>query len=179
MSRWVPDRTTIRAVKVAKGTELVRGVINDTLRGAKAIARRGDHRHGSGRAVAGPPLHASFGQRWDHGHELIAAEAFNTRDYSTSLALGSKPHRIPSGSQGPKRLKFRWTRGDAAVRAAAQGRNIRRSVSRSRDGYFYFRNVRHPGNKRPNRFFQTPLVMAARKRNFRVKVATNSRGFLP
>lgn len=167
MSRFVPNPVAIRATSVARGTELVRGVINDTIRGGKHLARRGDHRHGSGRPVVGRRLADSFGQRWDHGHEMISAEAFNDRPYAASMALGSQAHIIQAKS---RRLKFQWARGDASPR-------LRRR--RSRDGFFYFKRVYHPGNKRPNRFLQAPFAMAARKHGFRVTIVSNSRGFLP
>lgn len=170
MARWNPNRLEITKVKTAKGRQLVQGLSRDVAKGGRQLARQGTHRHGSEKAVAGPRLKDSIRIRGANRPDRIVEEVFSDLDYAASMAKGSKAHRIGKARRGPKLLKFKWPRGEASRRL--RGR-------RTRTGYFLFRQVRHPGNKRPNRFLQTPLALYARKWGFRVKIGPVTRGYLP
>jgi hypothetical protein len=169
-TRWVPNQRNIRLTAREKGVEVVGAVANGVIRGGKALARRGSHRHGSGRGVAEPRLVDSFGIRWANTATEVVAYPFNRARWASTMALGSKRHRIPKSGIAKPMLKFRWARGDASRRL--RGR-------RTRTRYFLFKHVMHPGNKRPNRFMQIPLVVYGRRYNFKVNTAAVRRSFLP
>jgi hypothetical protein len=151
----------------AKGYEEVRAVAYPTLAGARYLAPRGSHKHGSGRPVSGPRLADSFGMRWSERINLITVEIYNSADYASTVAIGSGPHTIRPKSK--RFLMFEWPRGEASPR-------MRRRMYK---GKFLFKKVRHPGNKRPVRYLQTPLAMYGRSRNFRVVTVPNSRSRFP
>lgn len=167
MARWKPYPVAIHRTARAKGFEVVTGLVNDVYTGGRRIAPRGTHRHGSGTAVAGPRLADSFVRRIWETPRFVYGRVTVTVNYATSQAIGSRPHRIPKS--GRRLMGFKWARGDFSP-------SLRRRKWR---GKFFFTKVRHPGNKRPRRFLQTPLAQYGRQRNFKVKIVANSRSFLP
>ena len=168
MARWNPNRLMISKVKTAEGVRLTRGLSRDIAAGARHIARQGSHRHGSGKAVKGPRLKDSIRIRGASRPDLVVEEVFSDLDYAATMALTSKPHRIRKKA---RLLKFKWPRGEASRRLRNR---------RTKTGYFLFDRVRHPGNKRANRFLQTPLAMYARKWGFKVKMTSRvTRSYLP
>ena len=168
MARWQPNRLAIQKTKTAEGIRLTRGLSADVAKGARQLARQGTHRHGSGKAVKGPRLKDSIRIRGANRPDLITDEVFSDLDYAASMALTSKPHTIRKTA---RLLKFKWPRGEASRRLRNR---------RTKTGYFLMDKVRHPGNKRANRFLQTPLQLYARKWGFRVKMTSRvARSYLP
>lgn len=161
----------INATARKKGREVVGSLAKQVMSGGKTLARRGTHRHGSGKGVAGPRMANSLGIRWQNLPLEVQAEVYSSVSWSATNALGSRPHRIPKSGFARPILKFRWARGDASPR-------LRRSSARKK-GFFFFKHVMHPGNKRANRFLQIPLSMYGRQNNFKVVTVANSRSFLP
>ena len=150
-----------------KGWDAVNSVAKPTLAGAQYLAPRGSHRHGSGKGVAAQRL-ADTGKirRWETPRSVHAEVVF-TADWASTVALGSKAHKIPK--LGRRLMGFYWARAQASPK-------LRRHTWR---GKSFFTKVRHPGNKRPIRFLQTPLATYGRKHHFIVKLRPNSRSRLP
>lgn len=168
MSRIVLNPVMVYRTARNRGFEAVRSVVTPVRRDAAYLAPRGTHRHGSGRAVAGKRLADSFVTRWSEGPTFVEAIIANEKDYSDTVARGSRAHTIR-----PRRkpfLVFEWERGRLLSRT--RGR-------RSKSGFFFFKSVRHPGNKRPVRYLQTPLALWGRRANFRVTIVGNNRTRLP
>jgi hypothetical protein len=87
-------------------------------------------------------------------------------NYAATVHQGSTAHRIVASG---KPMTFFWHRA----------RFISRTQRLRSDPQVWFWSVRHPGNKRPNRFLTTPLQQFGRAANFRVRTERASRGFLP
>lgn len=146
------------------------------LQAAKRMVPRGSHASGSGDRRPGQPLSIAL-------HTSSHASTYEIRDqvgsrnsYAATVHQGSKAHWIQS--RGGKMLKFQWERGNLLVQAKSRGR-IRGRVPRSRNGYFFFIRVRHPGNKRPVRYLTTPMNLYGKMRGFRVTSTPASRTRLP
>lgn len=167
MARIRLNPVTVHRAARNRGFQAVTGLVNDVYAGGRRIAPRGTHRHGSGTAVSGPRLADSFTRQIRETPRFVYGRVTVTVAYATAEALGSSPHRIPGA--GRKTMGFKWARGDFSP-------TLRRRKWRGR---FWFENVRHPGNKRPRRFLQTPLAQYGRQRNFKVKIVANRRSFLP
>src|SRR5689334_13330404 len=128
-----------------KDDSLVKPLKDATLAGGKYLAPRGTHKHGSGRNVSGPRLASAWKVDQLAGPTKLKVTITNTKKYAATIATGSARHRIPK--YGFRRLYFTdWPRGHASPR-------LRRKFPH---GEFFFKNVHHPGNKRPVRFLQTP-----------------------
>src|ERR1044071_4592930 len=163
MASWHPNRPMIRATARAKAMELMDPYTQQVLAGGQRLSRRGNHKHGSGKTVAAPRLADTGKITWLGGTaDTIRAQVTFTAPHASTVALGSKAHKIPKSGRAKPLLKFKWPRGEASPR-------LRRRMTRT--GFFLFTNVRHPGRKRPVRFLQTPLATYGRKHNFKVKVA--------
>lgn len=134
----------------------VDGVANKILNGARALAPRGTHLHGSGRPVAGRALYQSLDVHnvasATQVRRLVGAQVA----WAATVHQGSKPHAINAKT---KLLTFRWERGTLLVR----GRGRRRGASMM----FRFHRVNHPGNKRPVRYLTTPMHLYGRAAGFR------------
>lgn len=167
MARIRLNQLNVHRTARNKGFESVRGLVDDVMVGGRRLAPRGTHRHGSGTAVAGPRLADSFVRRIWETPRMIYGRVTVTVSYATAEAVGSRAHRIPAA--GRRLMGFKWARGDFSP-------TLRRHKWR---GKFWFMNVRHPGNKRPRRYLQTPLVQFGRQRHFKVKVVSNTRSYLP
>ena len=170
MSRWVPNYPVIRATSRARGIKEVTRLTQGVLTGGKRLARRGSHKHGSERPVAGPRMADSLKRTFKNTTKTIQADVTATVSWSASMAAGSRAHKIPKSGRARPLLKFKWERGRANPR-------LRRRMTRT--GFFLFSKVRHPGNKRANRFLQIPLATYGRRYNFRVTIKPNSRTYLP
>jgi hypothetical protein len=144
---------------------LVTRLVRQVESGAKRLAPRGDHRHGSGkprrtRALV-PSIHSkvtvlAWGIRGEVGSNAV---------HAATVHLGSKPHIIRARG---KMLKFTSDRIDFAS-AARRGRR----GGNKRMGRFHYRfSVLHPGNKRPVRYLTTPLVQFGHAAGFRVVLHT-------
>lgn len=137
------------------------------FQGAKALAPRGDHQHGSGRTVAGPTLQASLTQT----PLRVTQQSVSTRigsklNYAATVHQGSRAHVIRAKG---KMLKFRWERGNLL---------LQRRSGRSR-AFFFFKQVRHPGNRQGRRFLTTPMVQYGRANGFRTISSVLGRTRLP
>lgn len=88
------------------------------------------------------------------------------KKYAETAHQGSKAHIIRGKG---RMLKFRWERGNLLMQHRGRGR---------RD-FFYFKSVRHPGNKRPVRYLTTPLSLVARRNGFLVFGVGRGRRRLP
>lgn len=144
----------------SKGTQEVRKVLDQALRGMKVLAPSGDHKHGSGRTVAGKKLKNSFTSSIVQLPLEVSGRITNTAEWASSMAEGSKPHRIVPKTK--PFLVFRWDRGRASPRL---------SRHQNKKGLFFFRKVNHPGNRRRSGFMTTPLVQSGRKNNFITKTS--------
>ena len=170
MSRWVPNRPVIQATSRARGIKEVTRLTQGVLTGGRRLARRGSHKHGSERPVVGPRMADSLKRTFKNTSKVIQADVTATVPWAASMAAGSRAHKIPKSGYAKPLLKFKWARGKANPR-------LRKRMTRTE--FFLFRKVRHPGNKRANRFLQTPLAMYGRRYNFRVTIKANSRSYLP
>jgi len=171
MSRWEPNRAAIHATSRNVAFPLVNRYSNEVLAGGQRLSRLGSHKHGSGKTVAKPRLSATGKRVWaPTGPDVIAVNVVFTADHASTVALGSKAHKIPKSGHAKPLLKFKWPRGEASPR-------LRRRMTRT--GFFLFTRVRHPGRKRPVRFLQTPLATYGRKYNFKVTTASANRSYLP
>lgn len=166
-SRVILYPTTVRRVARAKAFEVTKPLVRDVLVGARALAPKGSRRHGSGAADTRPSIASSFGVRGSETSKYVTFEVFNRADHAATVAVGSDPHVI--NPKTGKLLAFEWPRANFQ----------RRRAGMSPRSMFFFRKVRHPGNKRPVRFLQTPLVMFGRKHNFKTTVVANRRSRLP
>jgi hypothetical protein len=97
----------------------------------------------------------------------VIFEVYNTADHAATVAVGSQAHDIR-----PKTAKILAFHSERFAFA-------RKRAGKSARALFYARKVRHPGNKRPVRFLQTPLAMYGRKHGFKVTTVANNRGRLP
>lgn len=146
---------------------LVVGVTRQVLSGAKALAPRGTHMSGNDTRRPGQHLSASINASTRATNDLVMSRVGSTNSYAATAHQGSKPHIIRRTSGGL--LKFRWVRGNFLLeRRGRRGRT-----------YFYFRFVKHPGNKRPTRYLTTPLVMFGRLANMKVTTVGPGRTRLP
>lgn len=87
--------------------------------------------------------------------QRITGRVGSRKVYAATAHQGSSPHVIRGHG---RMLKFRWERGDFLLRVRG-----RRGTAGQ---FFFFRSVRHPGNKRPVRYLTTPLIMFARANGF-------------
>lgn len=137
---------------------LVRKVANETLLGAKRMARKSPaHLSGNRKRKPGQTLSESINvtaQRMSIGS--IEQSVVSPKEYSMTEHEGSKAHRI--SGRGGKVLKFYWRQRRA--RSTGAIRRYRPSQAS------YFDHVRHPGNKKPVKFLTTPLAAAARANGF-------------
>lgn len=153
---------------------LVQKTGQEVLDGARHLAPEGDHMSGSGKLKSGPTLQRSLYSTTVVGPQRIRMRIGANTRYAETVHQGSEAHFIRS--RKGKMLKFRWDRGDFLVAARAG----RRKGNRRTGQFHYFVSVRHPGNKRPNRFLTTPLEQFGRMNGFRVStVRTVNRTFLP
>ena len=150
-----------------KGWTEVKGLTKDVFAYSKYLAPRGTRRHGSGKSVAATRLADTGKVTYRETARSVHGYVTYTADWAATVAVGSQPHRIPK--RGKKLMGFYWARAQASP-------TLRRHTWR---GKSFFTKVRHPGNKRPVRYLQTPLAQFGRKRNFRVVTVRNSRSRLP
>jgi hypothetical protein len=168
MATVVLNQVAVTATAQRFAKPLVNRVAAQTLTGAQRLARRGDHRHGSGRRQPGSSLLASLHKTPTRVTPIEVFTSVGTdKRYGASEELGSQAHRIRATS---KLLTFRWERGNFSTRLRKR---------RTKTGFFLFREVVHPGNKRPQRYLRTPLIQFGRASNFKVKMTGVSRRFLP
>lgn len=146
--------------------EAARPLQAKVLTGAKTLAPRGSHTHGSGRRVAGPTLLASL-----HSKQILRSQTEiifdigSPLEYAATVHQGSKAHGIP----GDPLLAFYWPR------ARFFGGQRKRGPA----PLWVSRGVWHPGNKRPRRYLTTPLEQYGRAAGFIVTKQPVARGFLP
>lgn len=165
MSRIELNQTQVTLAAQRKAIPLVRKVARETLRGARRMAPRGDHEHGSGRRVSGPALRASLSQGvLQVSRFSVRTRVGSSRRWAATVHQGSKPHVIRAKG---KLLKFRWDRGNLLIR----GQSGRR--------FFFFKKVNHPGNRRPVRYLMTPLIRSGRAAGFRVAAAPRGTATIP
>lgn len=167
MGRVNLDMRKVYATAQKQTTPLVQKVTRQVLVGARRLAPRGDHKSGSGRRRGSQPLLLSLQASVDVGVNTIMGRVGATTNHAATAHQGSKPHIIRS--KRGKLLKFQWERGNFLVQA-------RRGKQRR---FFYFEQVRHPGNKRPVRYLTTPLQMFGKAAGFRVTTLPVSRSRLP
>ena len=167
MSRIVLNRVAVARTARTKGFQVCRSLARDVAVGAKALAPRGSRLHGSGTTDSRPSIISSFGQRNYESPKYVIFEVFNTADHAATVAAGSRPHMIQA--KAGKVLAFQSERFAFA----------RKRAGRSARALFFARKVRHPGNKRPVRYLQTPLAMYGRKHGFKVTTVANNRSRLP
>lgn len=142
-------------------------VVDDIFNGAKHLVPRGSHLSGSGKRKPGRTLLNSL-KRVDRGTAAVLSTLIGSENqYAASQHQGSKAHDIHSKS---KMLKFQWERGNLLIKARGRGK---RSV------FFYFKRVRHPGNKRPVRYLTTPMHLYGRLHGYRTSSARVNRSRLP
>lgn len=150
-----------------KGWSEVKPLTREVLGGARYLAPRGSHHHGSGKPVAATRLADTGRITYFQGVRSVYGFVRFGADWASTVAVGSRPHRIPK--HGDKLMGFHWPRAQFSPR-------LRRRTWR---GKSFFTKVRHPGNKRPVRYLQTPLAQYGRKRGFKVVTVRNSRSRLP
>lgn len=167
MSTWKPNRINIHRTARAKGYQVVRPMVRDTLKGAKHLAPSGTRRHGSGTVDTRPDLANSFYTQWSETPRYITVQIGNRAQHAATVSQGSSAHDIRARS-GPL-LAFEWPRANF----------LRQHHRMSPRRLFFFRKVRHPGNKRPVRFLTTPLTMYGRRYNFKVTTVGVNRSRLP
>lgn len=167
MARIVLNPAAVHRTARAKGYEVTRHLAHRVLAGARYLAPRGSRRHGSGKTDTRPSLAQSFGIRSSETPRYVTFEVYNSAAHAATVAVGSSAHDIK-----PRQ---------ARVLAFASDRfNFERlRAGRSARALFFARKVRHPGNKRPVRYLQTPLAQLGRKNNFVVTVVGNNRSRLP
>lgn len=166
MSKIVLNQVQVKRVARAKGHQVVGPLVNKIHAGSKRLVPHGDHRHGNGKSRTEPPLHTTSSSRVFNSANHVEGEVVYSADIAMTVHQGSKAHNI----RGNPKLSFKWARGEASPM-------LRKRMTRR--GQFIFRQVHHPGNKRPRRFLTTPLAQFGRQANFRVRVVPASRGFLP
>lgn len=135
---------------------LVRRYAHEIQGGAKRLVPRGDHRSGSGKNRPGATLHASITTTIRETPDSITARVGSPKNYAATVHQGSQAH--PIRSRRGKMLAFEWDRGQFLV--FGRGGNRRGRIM------FFFRQVNHPGNKRPVRYLTTPMHMFGRIHGF-------------
>lgn len=159
---------------------LVKRMLDQTLQGAKRLAPKGTHLSGSGKRRPGPSLQTSLKQTPLVVNSVtVGGSVGSTKPYAETIEKGSSAHIIRARG---KMLKFKWDRGRLLVQARRTGRLRGPGPSRRlrpRGDFFFFEQVRHPGNKRPVRYLMTPLVMFGRINGFKVSSTPASRSRLP
>ncbi len=142
-------------------------VVNDIFNGAKHLVPRGSHMSGSGKRKPGRTLLNSL-KRVDRGTAATLSTLIGSDNrYAASEHQGSRPHFIKR--RGGKMLKFEWERGNLLLRLRGKGRRT----------FFYFKQVHHPGNKRPVRYLTTPMHLYGRLYGYRTASARVNRSRLP
>lgn len=154
----------------------VRKTSNQIIRGARSLAPQGSHLSGSGNRRPGQSLRASLTIDSAATVNTITERVGSRVNYAATVHQGSQQHIIQARG---KLLKFRWDRGDMLVQARHRGRIPTGFPRRSKNGFFYFLRVRHPGNKRPVRYLTTPMVMYGRMNGFAVSTNSAGRSRLP
>lgn len=167
MSRIVLYPTQVRLTARNKGHEVCRPLAREVLTGGKHLAPRGSRTHGSGKTDTRTSLASSWFIRGSESAKFVTYEVGNRADHAATVALGSQPHEIR-----PRKARVMAFHSDRFMFE-------RRSRGRSARALFFARKVRHPGNKRPVRFLQTPLAQFGRKHGFKVTVVLNNRSRLP
>jgi|SRR5687768_500509 len=148
---------------------LVRRTVNQIDAGATRLAPRGTHRSGSGKVKRGPNLPSSLHQSVGVRGDVIHGSVGSTNEYAATAHQGSEPHYIYAKG---KMLKFEWERGRLLVQKRSRGRVRNQRI-------FYFKKVRHPGNKRPVRYLTTPMHLYGRLNGFATTSSPVSRTRLP
>lgn len=167
MARIVLNRAAVAASARVRGREVVRPLAAQVLQGARLLVRRGNHRHGSGARQAGPTLRTSLkSQQVRTKITEIVYDIGSTNRYAMSEHQGSRPHTYYSRG---KLMKFRSER----ARFAPGRRPLKKQP------FIFASRVRHPGNKRPQRFLTIPLNQFGRAAGFRVSTRSTGIGFLP
>lgn len=151
-----------------KTTPLVQRTARQILSGAKRLAPRGDHLSGSGERHPGVALQPSLNASVSVGVRFIQALVGSKANHAATMHQGSKAHRIAGRG---KMLAFEWDRGQFLV--FGRGGNRRGRVM------FFFKSVRHPGNKRPVRYLTTPMHLFGRMNGFRTTSVAVGRTRLP
>lgn len=176
MAKIRVNKSLARAEAVRQVTPLVDTVTGQVLSAAKRMAPSGSHMSGSGTPKRGRRLSASLQSKQVGKGAVVSFRVGSTVAYAASEHQGSQAHTIRGKGHS---LKFRWARGDQLVIARGRGRIGSRRPRRGKDGFFYLRVVRHPGNKRPVRYLTTPLAFYGRAHGFKVTTRAVSRSFLP
>lgn len=166
MSKIILNPVQVNRASRAKGHQIVGPLVNKIHGGSKRLVPHGNHRHGNGKTRVEQPLHATSSSRVFDTPNHVNGEVKYSSDIAMTIHQGSQPHEI----LGNPSLSFKWARGEASP-------SLRKRMTRR--GQFVFKRVHHPGNKRPRRFLTTPLAQYGRQANFKVKIVTASRGFLP
>lgn len=134
---------------------MVTKLSRQTLQGAKRLAPRGDHLHGSGKPVRGKRLVESLHDKPLRVNASTVSTAVGTPlKYATTVHQGSKRHIIRARN---KKLSFQWERKRFLWRI--RGKHAARLV--------FFDKVSHPGNRHPHRYLTTPMVQYGRAAGFR------------
>lgn len=168
MSRIVLYPTAVYRTARAKGIEVCRPLAREVLQGGKHLAPKGDRLHGSGKTDTRTSLAQGWQPlRFSETRKYVAYDIVNISDHAATVALGSAAHDIVA--KNGKLLAFHSERFAA----------LRKRQGKSARALFYARRVRHPGNKRPVRYLQTPLAQFGRKRGFKVETVRNNRTRLP
>lgn len=168
MSRVVLNRPLVLLTAQKAATPLVRKTAREVLSGAQRLAPRGSHLSGSGGRHPGEALVPSLKATLDIGVSFVESTVGSKVDHAASIHQGSQPHIIRGKG---KLLKFEWVRGSLLVSRRSGGRKSRR--------FFFFKHVRHPGNKRPVRYLTTPLALYGRINGFLVTTQGANRSRLP
>lgn len=166
MARVVLYPVAIQRTARAKAHEVCGPLAREVLAGGRHLAPKGSRTHGSGRVDNRPSLAASFKMTVSNTPRYVTYDVINTAAHAATVAKGSRPHEIRPKTA--RVLAFSSERFRFEARRAGQIRNK-----------FFARKVRHPGNKRPVRFLQTPLAQFGRKRGFKVTTVANNRSRLP
>lgn len=167
MSRIVLNPRQVYRTARAKAHEVCRPLAREVMAGGRALAPKGSRTHGSGKVDTRPSIAASFTMRRSETTKFVIYDVVNTANHAATVAVGSRAHDIRA--KAGKLLAFSSDRFNF----------LRLRHGRSAKALFYARKVRHPGNKRPVRFLQTPLAQFGRKRGFKVTTVANNRGRLP
>lgn len=167
MSRIVLNQVQVRRTAQNKGHEVCKPLAKEVLAGGRALAPKGSRTHGSGKIDTRASIAASFDTKVLTTPNNVIYDVVNKANHAATVALGSRAHTI--------RPKTAPVLAFFSERFAFANRRAGHSVR----GLFYARKVRHPGNKRPVRFLQTPLAQFGRKRGFKVTTAASNRSRLP
>lgn len=167
MSRVVLYPTQVRLTARNKAHDVCRPLARQVQDAGKAMAPRGSRTHGSGRTDSRPSLASSWFIRGSETARYVTYEVGNTAIHAMTVAVGSQPHDIRA--RGSKPMAF------YSERFAL----IRRARGRTPRALFFAWKVRHPGNKRPVRYLQTPLASYGRRAGFKVTNLISTRSRLP